>query len=288
MSTARSNGTSRIFIFWDYDTQWGGDRSRSPGGAKAWGHAEFENTERLLAIHEEFDIPACFAVVGAAALPGSRPYHDPVQIRQIHEAGHEVASHSFRHDWLPGIGTDGLQETLRASKDALEQCIGAPVVSFVPPYNQPFDHPRGWAFSLSERRAVPRDRIDVSRLCHALRDVGYRFCRLGYRELTIQMLERIRGRELHRPQRLETIGGIHCLRINTPCGFAPEARRAIEAHLDRRSDWVLYGHPHSASIKGGSQSFEMLADTLALIATWRREGKVRCALPRDIIGEAAA
>src|ERR1035437_987735 len=91
-------------IFWDYDTQWGGDRSRSPGGPKNWGRLDFENTERLLELHAQFNIPACFAVVGAAALPGLRPYHDPDQIRRIHAAGHEIASHSFQHDWLPAHG----------------------------------------------------------------------------------------------------------------------------------------------------------------------------------------
>src|SRR5436189_6081791 len=126
-------------MFWDYDTQWGADRSRSGGGAKTWGHKEFENTERLLDLHGQFSVPACFAVVGAAALPGARPYHDPAQIRRIHAAGHEVASHSFRHDWLPALGRDALIETLRRSKETLEDCIGAPVTSFVPPFNQPYD-----------------------------------------------------------------------------------------------------------------------------------------------------
>src|SRR5438309_3867691 len=91
-----------LVFFWDYDTQWGGDRSRSPGGRKAWGAAEFENTELLLELHAAHDLPACFAVVGAAALPGERPYHDQAQIRRIACAGHEIASHGFEHEWLPG------------------------------------------------------------------------------------------------------------------------------------------------------------------------------------------
>ena len=57
----------KLIIFWDYDTQWGADRSRSPGGAKTWGNLEFENTERLLELHAQYGVPACFAVVGAAA-----------------------------------------------------------------------------------------------------------------------------------------------------------------------------------------------------------------------------
>src|SRR4051812_42902564 len=145
-----------LLFFWDYDTQWGADRSRGPGGPKNWGHLEFPNTDRLLELHAQYEIPACFAVVGAAALPGERPYHDPGQIRRVHEAGHEVGSHSFHHDWLPGLNRRALLQTLSASKDALEQCVGARVVSFVPPYNQPFDYPGGWSFSISERRGAGR------------------------------------------------------------------------------------------------------------------------------------
>src|SRR5262249_26670813 len=90
-----------LVVFWDYDTAWGADRSREPGGPKSWGPLEFEHTERLLELHAEHGVPACFAVVGAAALPGERPYHDPGQIRRIAAAGHEIGSHSFRHEWLP-------------------------------------------------------------------------------------------------------------------------------------------------------------------------------------------
>src|SRR6267143_4146754 len=80
-------------VFWDYDTQWGADHSRSPAGAAWSGLAEFENTERLLELHAQYEIPACFAVVGDAALRGERPYHDPSQIRLMHARGHEIASH---------------------------------------------------------------------------------------------------------------------------------------------------------------------------------------------------
>src|SRR5580693_551116 len=94
---------AQLLMFWDYDTQWGGDRSRAGFGPRNWGALDFENTETLLGLHEKFRVPACFAVVGAAALPGVRPYHDPAQIRRIHQCGHEIASHGFRHEWVPGL-----------------------------------------------------------------------------------------------------------------------------------------------------------------------------------------
>jgi hypothetical protein len=273
---------ANVLIFWDYDTQWGAERSRNPDRVPDWGPLEFPNTDLVLEAHAKYDVPACFAVVGAAALPGERPYHDPEQIRRIHEAGHEVGSHSFRHEWLPALGGDKLRETLSLSKDALEQCLGVEVTTFVPPYNQPFDHARGWSFSLSERRAVRHDRIDVPRLCETLREVGYDFCRLGDRAIGQRLADYIARRELHRAGELDSIAGVRCLRINTPCGFAADARWLMERQLDRGGYWVLYGHPHSASDPASSQSLGNLEATLEMLERWRREGRVRCILPRDL------
>ena len=115
-----TRGPAELLFFWDYDTQWGADRSRLPGGPKSWGALEFPNTERLLELHAEHGVPACFAVVGSAALSGERPYHDPAQVRRIHAAGHEIGSHSHRHEWLPGLDGAALRETLAASRDANE------------------------------------------------------------------------------------------------------------------------------------------------------------------------
>ncbi|MBX6332316.1 MAG: polysaccharide deacetylase family protein [Gemmatimonadaceae bacterium] len=275
--------TATVVIFWDYDTQWGADRSRNRSAIADWGHREFPNTERVLELHARYDIPACFAVVGAAARPGERPYHDPAQIRRIHAAGHEVASHSLEHEWLPALGPDALRRTLRESKDALEQCIGAEVRTFVPPFNQPFDYASRWAFSLSERLSVRGPRTDLGRLCAALRETGYTFCRVAYQPLGERLAELVTRRSVDRPARVESIAGVRCLRLNTQGGFDEPVRRAIAARLDRGGYWVVYGHPHSAGDEPGPQSLRMLEGMLALIDQWRRDGRVRCALPRDIV-----
>ncbi|HXY29786.1 MAG TPA: polysaccharide deacetylase family protein [Gemmatimonadaceae bacterium] len=269
-------------IFWDYDTQWGGDRSRSPGGPKTWGHDEFVNTERLLALHAEYGVPACFAVVGAAALDGPRPYHDPAQIRAVHHAGHEVASHSFKHEWLPGLGIEGLRATLRQSKDALEQCIGAPVVSFVPPFNQPIDYPAALSISVSERRSVPRERIGVRRLCEELRDAGYRVCRLAYRSLAHRLAERGIGRRIDRPLSPRRIAGVMCVRLNTPGGFTAPNLEVVERCADQGGVVAVYGHPHSLA-GSDPQSERSLVPFLERVSALRREGRVKVGLPRDLV-----
>ncbi|MEO8429898.1 MAG: polysaccharide deacetylase family protein [Acidobacteriota bacterium] len=272
-----------LVLFWDYDTQWGADRSRAPGGPKSWGPLEFENTEPLLDLLAQYEFPSCFAVVGSAALPGERPYHDPAQIRRIREAGHEIASHAHRHEWLPGLDSKALRETLRSSKDALEQCVGAEVVTFVPPFNQPFDHASGFSYSLSERRESRTDRTDLTGLCTALVETGYRFCRVAYRPMHVRLAERITRRRLDYPSRMERIAGLDCVRLNTPGGFGLSAIHRLEKYMADGGIWSFYAHPHSLRDRATSQTQDRLERFLKLAAQWRRDGRVQCRLPREIL-----
>jgi hypothetical protein len=274
---------AQLLFFWDYDTQWGGDRSRSPGGPKTWGRLEFENTERLLELHAEYYVPACFAVVGAAALPGERPYHDPGQIRRIHEAGHEVGSHSLRHEWIPGLDRQALRETLRRSKDAIEQCIGAPITSFVPPYNQPFDYARRGSFSLAERREARGPRTDLPILCSELGEAGYRFCRTVYKAAHERIADFLFGEGIGRPSRLEIIAGIQCARLNTDGGFEERTVALVKKCVTTGGLAVVYGHPHSL-YAGQSQDERNLVPFLRRLREWRREGDLQVVLPRELVG----
>ena len=274
---------ARLMIYWDYDTQWGGDRSRAGQGRRDWGALEFPNTENLMEVHARYSIPACFAVVGAAAMPGDRPYHDPAQIRRIHAAGHEVGSHSFHHDWLPGLKPAEARRTLKSSKEALEQCIGHAVTSFVPPYNQPFHYPQRLAFSLSERREAGAGQLGLKQLCEALKETGYETCRVAYRPIWKQVAERLTGKRLTGPARVETIGGILCVPLNTPCGFDATARAMLDRSVQEGGLTVVYGHPHSL-FTGGPQDMEHLGPFLKHAAGQIREGRLKAVLPRDLPG----
>jgi peptidoglycan/xylan/chitin deacetylase (PgdA/CDA1 family) len=281
--------TGRLLMFWDYDTAWGTDADRRRGLPElaAGGRLEFECTDRLLELHAEYDVPACFAVVGAAALPGSRPYHDPEQIRRIHAAGHEIASHGFAHEWVPALDTAALHEMLVRSRSALEQCIGAAVTTFVPPYNQPFDYAAGLSFSRSERRLVPRGRTDLGILCRALAATGYDFCRVAYRPWPLRAADRLARRRVDRPGRLERIGGIACARLNTPGGFADETVAVVERAARTGGMAVVYGHPHSLHA-GNAQDERWLRPFLDRVRRLRADRGLEIVLPRALhAGEAA-
>jgi len=279
----RPKQPAKLLLFWDYDTQWGADRSRSGGGPKTWGALEFGNTDRLLDVHALYEVPACFAVVGSAAKPGQRPYHDPDQIRRIHGAGHEVGSHSYRHDWLPGLNQQELIETLSRSKAALEDCIGDAVVSFVPPYNQPFDFPERGSISLSERRTAGPHRTGLRSLCEALLETGYQFCRVAYRPWPTRLAEAIARVRLDRPSKIERIAKIQCVRLNTPGGFHEPAVKMMERCSDGEYV-VVYGHPHSAT-SGGPQDLKYLVTFLQRVTELRRDGRLEVLRPKDVLAE---
>jgi peptidoglycan/xylan/chitin deacetylase (PgdA/CDA1 family) len=281
------NETGQLLLFWDYDTGWGADRSRAPGGPKAWGPLEFTETERLLELHAEYEVPACFAVVGSAALPGDRPYHDPNQIRRIHAAGHEVGSHALRHEWLPGLRRAEVLESLKVSRENLEQCIGAAVTAFVPPYNQPFDHPPKLSISLSERRSGSPERMSLGPLCETLRDTGYRFCRVAYRSALRRVRDRFARRRVEGPVRLQRIGGLWCARLNTPGGFDAESQEMVVRVAERGGVAVVYGHPHSLH-SGNSQDEKHFVPFLRLVRDLKRAGRLRVVLPRDLVAAEGA
>jgi len=275
--------TGKLILFWDYDTQWGGDGSRLPGGPKSWGNLEFKNTERLLALHDFYNLHACFAVVGAAALPGKRPYHDPQQIRRIHESGHEVASHSMYHEWLPGLGNVGLSRTLRDSKRALEDCIGSPVVSFVPPFNQPRDYPSKLSISLSERREARENRINLPVLFKELYEVGYKFCRVSYHSIFDRLHMKIFSRRRIRPSRIEKAGGLTYLRMNSRAGFGDQALRLVDLCTNEGGFAVIYGHPHSLH-SGTGQDEQHLILLFEKVQRLISENRLQVLLPNQIVG----
>jgi hypothetical protein len=284
-SEAGNGRPAECVIFWDYDTQWGADQSRSRRLGPEVGMAEFVHTERILELHAEYAIPACFAVVGAAALPGARPYHDPAQVRRIGESGHEVASHSFQHEWLPGLSGPGLRETLRRSRDALEQCLGKPVETFVPPFNEPRDYPGRLAISVSERRGARRARTNLPGLCETLREVGYRLCRVAYQPLPLRLARLVPGGEALLPREPVQIRGVRCIRLNSGCGFGESAERMLDRCARRGGLAVVYAHPHSLG-GPGAQNEANLVRFLARVAGMRAEGRIAVRLPRELLGGA--
>jgi len=85
------------------------------------------STRYLLERLEEHGIKATFFVVGEIART------NPALVRDIHRAGHEVASHGWDHQRVHRFTPPTFLEDLRRSKDALEQVTGEAVVGYRAP-----------------------------------------------------------------------------------------------------------------------------------------------------------
>jgi len=85
------------------------------------------NTRRLLEIFEVYNIKATFFILGwnAERAPGL--------VREIHNLGHEIASHGYYHNLCSDSTTEDIREDLQKSKFILEKIVGSPVFGYRAP-----------------------------------------------------------------------------------------------------------------------------------------------------------
>src|ERR1043166_4461834 len=185
----------RLAISFDYDSPEG--YRNSFGLRDCPLDADQRGTDALLRVLREHGAVATFGVVGRAALAGESPEHCPDQIRRIHEEGHEVASHSMYHRFLPPMRREELLDDVMAGRRVLEACIGAPVRGFIPPFNRPMHFPRRRAFSFSEMLGLHgrgRGRTNLGGMLKALAQAGYGWSRVSFEDKLAGLLRGGGGR----------------------------------------------------------------------------------------------
>ncbi len=93
----------------------------------AWGN---EDTQQLIDILKEYNVHATFFVVGDWA----RKYPDSV--KALHDAGHEIMSHSNKHEHMPQLSPEQIVENIKTSNADIEKITGARVTLFRFPYGE--------------------------------------------------------------------------------------------------------------------------------------------------------
>lgn len=97
---------------------------------EAWDHMPSRvrsNTIRILELLSEYNCTATFFTVGWVA----EKY--PGLIREIADAGHEIASHSYWHRRVSDLTPAEFQQDIRRCKAVLEEVSGKPVTAFRAP-----------------------------------------------------------------------------------------------------------------------------------------------------------
>lgn len=85
------------------------------------------NTRRLLDLFSAHDVKATFFVLGWVA------DKFPSLVKDISDAGHELASHGYHHQLVYMLTPSQFREDVRKSKDLIEQIAGVPVRGYRAP-----------------------------------------------------------------------------------------------------------------------------------------------------------
>ncbi len=97
----------------------------------AWGN---EDTQTLIDILSDYGVKTTFFVVG--------DWVDkyPESVQALHEAGHEVMSHSSHHDHFSQLSTEQIRADLLSSSEKIEAITGVKPTLFRCPYGEYDDH----------------------------------------------------------------------------------------------------------------------------------------------------
>ena len=127
----------------------------------AWGN---EDTQQLIDILGKYNLKATFFVVGAWV----DKY--PESVKALHDAGHEVMSHSNSHAHFNSLSTDEIIADLNTCNDKIEAVTGVRPTLFRCPYGEYDDHvinavrslgiePIQWDVDSLDWKELPADEI---------------------------------------------------------------------------------------------------------------------------------
>ncbi len=178
--------TKKIILIWDFDGAIGQINATYPYNFNFDKfEEEINNIHYILDKLEEYKIKTCFAITGFSAEKGLYPYVFPELINQIATKGHEIASHSWKHEWTSIFTENQIEKSLIRSKKSLESVINGNIVcGFVPPHNRPMTWFRRGAFSLGDRGIFPFFKMgDNQKLINLLKKNNYKWVRVSYRNI---------------------------------------------------------------------------------------------------------
>ncbi len=240
-------------IIWDYDSAIGQINSSLPYNFLYVPiFQEIENVDYILEIAKTFGIKMTFACLGFAAEPGTYPFNISDQIKKIYNEGHEIASHSWKHEWFPYLTEEQIYKSLERSKYALEKCVGKNEIvrGFVPPHSRPMSWYKKLSFSMGDRAIYPIHKGgDLGYILKQLSKLNYTWCRVlkSYRPVWSKFFN-------HQTTNLilnkwEIQSKIVCVPQHYT-GFDEGAIEYLERCVEKNEALVIVGHPAALSRNG--------------------------------------
>ncbi len=91
----------------------------------AWGN---DDTQQLIDILKEFDVPATFFVVGAWV----DKY--PESVKALSDAGHQIQNHSNTHPHMPQLSREQMKDEIESCNQKIANITGVTPTLLRPPY----------------------------------------------------------------------------------------------------------------------------------------------------------
>lgn len=109
-----------------------------------------ESVQPILDLLDMHNVKATFAVLGSVA------EKHPKLVKEIHDCGHEIASHAWSHRTLHALGKEEFDDEIRKSVDLLTSITGERPIGFRAP-SFSIDNSTKWAFEILEKYGFEYD-----------------------------------------------------------------------------------------------------------------------------------
>lgn len=277
---------AKLMIIWDYDSALGQINSTMPYNFKyAPIYEEIENVEYILKTGRSFDIKMTFACLGFAAETGVYPFNNPDQIKKIFDEGHEIASHSWRHEWFPLLMEKQIQKSLERSKYILEHCIGSSnsVKGFVPPHSRPMSWYNKFSFSPGDRAVYPFHKGgDMNYILNQLSALKYNWCRVltEYKPVWRKIFGNS-NEDKYIFNKWEIHNDVVCVPQHYT-GFDEPAQKYLKMAVEKNEAVVIVGHPAGLS-RNKSESLNNFDKFIEEIIKYRSNGQLEISTVTDYI-----
>lgn len=243
---------AKLILIWDYDTPIARITTTRPYDydfKKCL--EEAKNIDTILGFGTETNTQMTFAVVGFGAEESVEPFDVRNIIQKIAKQGHEIASHSWKHEWFPYLTKFQIEKSLERSKFILEKCLGqkGSIRGFVPPHDRPTSWPSKFAFSLGDRALYPfHPGASLGYVLSELKKQDYTWCRASYRSLLNKVIDWKGGDFENRLRKnWQVHNGIVHFR-GTYMGFNEPAYPILDKAVRNSLPVVIVGHPAGLSI----------------------------------------
>ena len=240
--------TNLVFI-WDYDGPIGRINCSLPYNFHYKQIIdEIENVNKIVSLANDYKFKMVFAVTGFSCERTNTIFDLRDQIKMLHDNGHEIASHSWKHEWFPHLNRKQAKKSIERSVNVISKCIGKTISGFILPFNRPMTWYSKGAISLGDNAFWPfHYNADLGNVITLLSLQGVKWLRVHYYPFIIRHFRK--GNQIIKKQPFFK-KNVLCLPSHN-VGFSNQSIQLLDVAVNTNRDIFISSHPLNLSLKGG-------------------------------------